>query len=211
MAAKAFHYTSAIIPLVALTLAMLHAGPTLAGHPEPSPTDQSWELEFTHQAPDAIAVDNAEGEPQWYWYLPYKVTNRTGEKQLFVPEVTIADNNGRVIGAGEAVSPRVFQKIKKRLKNPLLRSPASVAGTILSGEDHAKESVAIWRASPKDVDRFSVFIGGLSGETATVEDPGTGEEVILHRTLMLEYTTPGDRKTPENQPVTFQNREWVMR
>ena len=147
-----------------LALAALSPAAGLAA-PEPSVTDQSWRLDFSYQMPDAVALETADGEVQWYWYLPYKVVNNTDQKQLFVPEVTITDNTGRVVEADTGISPRVFEKIKEKLNNPLLRSPTAVAGTLLVGEDHAKESVAIWPASPKDVDSFRIFIGGLSGET----------------------------------------------
>lgn len=213
-----FYRLSIPLPVWLLAMALLAGWVGLTAHsldaaeaPEPSPTDQSWRLAFSYEQPAAIAIADQQGDPQWYWYLPYKVTNHTAKKQLFVPSFTITDNTGRVISAEDNVTPRAFHKIKKRLGNPLLRSPANVAGTLLVGEDHAKESVAIWPASTKDVDSFRIFVGGLSGETQTMQKPGSDETVTLHRMWMIHYQSPGDRKTPENQPLKLVTEEWVMR
>jgi hypothetical protein len=194
--------------LAAVALLAASAG---AAHPEPDVTDQSWRLEFSYETPDAVAIEDADGQTQWFWYLPYKVVNETGEKQLFVPSITVADNNGRVVQANRGLPSGLFKKIKKIQENSLLRSPTDVAGTILTGEDYAKESVAIWPASSKDVNSFRIFIAGLSGETAVVENPRTGDTIQLQRTKLLEYETPGSFPTPENQTINFVNEEWVMR
>jgi len=206
------HRTSLLTRLaMALAAGAWLAAGVASAAPEPSVTDQSWRLDFTYQTPDAVLVEQADGDPQWYWYLPYKITNNTEKKRLFVPDFTIMDNTGRVVQAGHDVSPRAFKKIKKKLNNPLLRSPASVAGMVLTGEDHAKESVAIWPASNKNVDSFRVFVGGLSGESVTIRKSGSEERVTLYRTLMLRYKTPGNFKTPEHQTVKFDTEDWVMR
>jgi hypothetical protein len=197
--------------LAALLVGVMVTNHAQGKHPEPDVTDTTWRLDFEYNTPDAIALEDAQGNTRWYWYMPYKVINNTGEKQLFVPDVVIADNTGRVVKAGANVPAGAFEKIKARLGNSLLRRPTAIAGPLLVGADYAKESVLIWPASKQDVDSFRVFIAGLSGETAVVENPRTGEDVQLQRTLMLEYHTPGDVKTPENQTIRFGREDWVMR
>lgn len=182
-----------------------------AAHAEPEAVTSSWMFDFTYERPRAIAVEDENGENQWYWYMPYKVVNDTDQKRLFIPEFTIADNTGRIVTANASVPDEVFQKIKERRNNSLLKSPVDVVGQLLVGEDFAKESVAIWPANPEDVDSFKVFISGISGETATIQNPRTGESVLVRRTLMLSYNTPGNYPTPQNQPVERTDEQWVMR
>ena len=51
--------------------------------------------------------------------------------------------------------------------------------------------MAIWPAFDHDVDRVTVFVAGLSGETQSVKNPVTNEEVSVRKTLMIEYGFPG--------------------
>jgi len=179
--------------------------------PEPAIVSPAWQLDIKYQKPQPIAVKNVEGQWQWYWYLPYTVTNNTGQDLLLVPEVTIADSTGRIVDAGRGVPASVFNAIKAELEDPLLVRPSNVIGRLLQGEDYAKSSVAIWPAPGEDVDGVSVFISGLSGETTPVTLPGMDEPVLLRKTLMLRFELPGSPETPENQPVIERGEQWIMR
>ena len=86
-----------------------------------------------------------------------------------------------------------------------------VVGRILQGEDHARESVAIWPAGEEPVNEIRIFVAGISGETATAEHPISGEPVILRRTRMITYHLPGRPGTPQRQPVVFRGERDVMR
>jgi len=185
--------------------------PTAEAAPEPAIVNPSWSFDFTFQNPNAVSITDEDGNVRWYWYLPYKVVNNTGEDRLFIPEIVIYNDNGQIIEAGEDVPITVFPKVQHLLKNPLLKDSIEVVGKLLKGEDFAKEGVAIWPASEEDVDTFTVFIGGLHGETQTVENPRTGEEEVLRRTLMLEFAVPGNFKTPQEQPVELIDQRDVMR
>lgn len=187
---------------------------------EPQIVNPSWSLTLTYRLPQAVAVVDADGVTRWFWYLPYKVTNHTGEDRLFVPEVVVYKDNGEIVAAGKDVPPKVFDRVKYLLKNPLLVDSVEVVGKLLRGDDFARESVAIWPVSEDDVDSFTVFIGGLHGETAKVTDPRTGEvlvdpvtgePVVLRRTLMLQFDVPGNFRTPQEQPVVLVDERDVMR
>jgi hypothetical protein len=203
------------LTLAALALTLLAAGPAQARHAKPSLTSDAWQLAFEYEKPQPIAITDADGNTHWFWYLPYSVTNQTDQRQLFVPQVTVASDTGRIVEANQDVPAKVYEKIFDRLENPLLKSPVEVTGPLLVGEDYAKESVFIWPAAEssvlKETDSLRIFIAGLSGETATVENPRTGEPIKVQRTLMLEYRLPGAPTTPERQPVTFAGEEWIMR
>ncbi len=179
--------------------------------PEPAIVSPSWSLDIQVQAPEAISIEDVDGTIRWFWYIAYKAVNPTDEDLLFIPEITIANDLGEIITAGQDVPPTVFPAIKQRLGNPLLLSPVEVVGKLLQGDDFAREGVAIWPASEDDVDAFSVFIAGLNGETQNVLNPLTGESVLVRRTLMLEYKSPGNFTRPQEQSIIEAGRREVMR
>ncbi|MAE67545.1 MAG: hypothetical protein CMJ18_25080 [Phycisphaeraceae bacterium] len=143
--------------------------------------------------------------------MQYKVTNRTDTEQFFVPDITIATDQGDIITAGRGVRASVFLSIRKQLGNPLLENPIRMAGRMLIGEDHARESVAIWPVFESDVDRMKLFVAGLSGETRMIRHPLDGKEVVLRKTLMMVYHTPGSDTRPQVQPIRLRRKTWVMR
>ena len=187
------------------------AASVVRAHSEPALVSDAWQLDFTHDLPQPIAVVDINGQYRWYWYIAYKVVNHSGEDQVFVPEVTIATDNGAVTQADQGVPAMVFEAIQQRVGNPLLESPSQIIGPILQGPDHAKEGVIIWAAPEEDVDQISVFITGLSGETQTIPNPVTQEPVLLRKTLMIEYATPGSNMNLQNQPILEKSRRWIMR
>ncbi len=205
-------YLAVVLLLVGLGLSIVwNPGQVAQAYPEPEIVSPSWSLDITIQKPDAISIEDVDGTVRWFWYMPYKVVNNTNEDLLFIPEITIANDLGQIINAGQDVPPTVFPAIKDRLGNPLLLSPVEVVGKLLQGEDFAREGVAIWPAPAGDVDAFSVFIAGLNGETQNATNPVTGESVLVRRTLMLEYITPGNFDRPQEQQIIEVSRKEVMR
>jgi len=185
--------------------------PQAQAYPEPAIVSPSWSLDIQVQNPEAISIEDVDGSIRWFWYISYTVVNPTDQDLLFIPEITVANDRGSILNAGEDVPPTVFQAIKKHLGNPLLLSPVEVVGKLLQGEDFAREGVAIWPASEGDVDAFSVFIAGLNGETQNIANPLTGESVLVRRTLMLDYKSPGNFTNPQDQPIVEAGRREVMR
>ena len=91
-----------------------------------------------------------------------------------------------------------------------------------------RTGVAIWTDIPAEVGTFDVFVGGLSGETATVKlpvpikasvtDVKTGKkkqivkkEAILSKTLQIRYRIRGDASARFQHPAKFTEKKWVMR
>lgn len=201
-------------PKLATGLFLIAAALTASawGYPEPSIVSRSWQFEFTYSHPTAIAVKDDAGRTRWYWYMTYKVVNNTGAERVFVPSVTIATDDGTIRPANEKLPTAVFDAIKGRERNRLLEPPGMVVDKVLQGEDYARESVIVWPAeSDRDLVHVTVFVSGLSGETATVTNPSTQEQVTLYKVLMLEYDLPGKPQNPQSQPVIFRNESWVMR
>lgn len=206
---------------------------------QPSIVNPTWAFDLKVQTPSAIAVPGANGRLQWYWYIAYQVTNNTGEDRLFIPEVVVLNNHGEIVQANRRIPPAVYPAIAERLGNALLESPNDVVGRLLQGPDFAKESVAIWPASLQDVDEFTLFFGGVDGETKPLlspvtgkpimeasSDPITGEAIMdvegnvvmrpimVQRTRGFTYQTPGTPGLGANlreQPVQLVAEFEVMR
>lgn len=196
------------------------SGPRAQAYPRPELTSQAWQLDFDYELPELIAHEDLRGQTRWYWYMTYTVTNNSGRAQMFIPEVTIATDDGKMFSAGTKVPAGVFRRVKQREENNLLESSVEVIGRLLEGEDNAKDSVAIWPATDPEIDQLTMFVAGLSGETQIVIDSVTGEPmvdpetekpVIVRKTLMLEYALPGNPPQVKDQIIELKNEEWIMR
>jgi hypothetical protein len=200
------------IGLMAATAALTFHNNQATAYPEPAIITTAWQFDIEFDRPRVISVRTpGTQQVREYWYLPYTVTNNTGEDRLWVPQVTIYNSAGEVVSAGKGIPPVVFDRIKQQLENELLERPINVVGQLLQGADNARDSVFIWPVSKEDVDSSRVFIGGLSGETALVEDPAGGDPILLRKTLLLEYQTPGYTGPVELKPVKLVRQDWVMR
>ncbi len=204
-----------LLPCAAILLSCLFAAPYATAFPEPAMSSPSWVLDFEYKMPEAISIRDVEGRLRWFWFMPYKVANNTGEDRLFIPEITIADDQGSIVTAGQGIPVSVFPAIQSHLNNPLLESPIEVIGKIMQGEDYARESVAIWPVAEGDVDEMTVFVSGISGETTMIESPSTGEQILMRRTLMIRFATPGsptgETLSPQKQPIVLVDEQYVMR
>jgi hypothetical protein len=222
--------TFALLALV-LTLTALAVLPAWTA-PKPSVIQVSWQLEGELQTPgrpQPIEVYlPGETRPRVFWYVLYKVTNRSGEDEIFVPEFLLYTDTGQVLRADADVPTSVFNAIKMRHNEPLLRNRTGMTGTIRQGADNAMLGAAIWPDFDPRATRFDVFVGGLSGETAEVDLPNpvtvteismdgktkqvTRNTATLTKTLRLSYAIAGDpadrvrAAIKEARPAT-----WVMR
>jgi len=196
---------------LALALAVLASAPRGYAYPEPTASSRAWQFEFTHSKPVPISFKGSDGVVRWYWYMTYKVVNNSGDERLFVPEFAIATDQGDLVNANQKVPAGVFEAVKDRAGIPLLKNPIRVVGRLLQGEDNAQESVAIWQAFEHDVDRVSVFVAGLSGETQSVKNPVTNEDVSVRKTLMIDYAFPGTGGRVQDQTVLPKGEKWIMR
>ena len=58
---------------------------------------------------------------------------------------------------------------------------------------------------------LSLFIAGLSGETARLRNPATGDEVILRKTRQRDYLIRGSAIARGSRPAEFRRERWVLR
>lgn len=219
----------------------LCALPTLAqdapaGIPEPDLVTKDWKLKFTYAHPETFAYEQADGTVKWYWYMTYKVVNETDEPIRYTPDITVSDDQGNITTANRGISVLVFRALREYVRNPLLLSPAGIPGQIFPGEDYAREGVAIWPVSNRDVDAFAVFFGGIYGETKVLKDPTTGEPIMIpatnprtgeprtdrngdpvmipvevNRVRMIRYDSPGTLERPQEMQADLIEEKDVMR
>ena len=197
--------------------------------PAPSPTPISWEFDFKYVPPRRIEVQlPGSDKPTVFWYMLYTVTNTSRNTQHFYPTFELLTDDLEVIPTDIGINPIVFNAIKERhkLTHQYLVHPTKAIGELRTGDDYARESVAIWRANDINVTEFKIYVAGLSGEARVVKNPvhnpqepetkkiktENGRELevtvnpkyfTLRKTLQLHYKFPASeaRTTGNSTPV----------
>lgn len=197
-------------------------GEPRGGAPQPNPVPKSWELKFDFDDLQRIEVRvPGEAKPRVYWYMLYTVVNNTGRDVNFFPEFEIVTDKFQVIPAEMAAPPAVFEAIKKLHgeQYPHLVQPIKAIGKLLQGEDNGIDSVAIFPQIPLQVNNFTVFVGGLTGENVRMKNPAwrpdspkdVKETFVLNKTLRIVYRLPGDPQFRDTVLPMRLVRDWVMR
>ena len=187
-------------------------GSDARAYPEPAIVSMNWEFDVKIGKPGFIKFKRpGQIDPKLYLYVPYTVINNTPEERLFVPGITMATDAGDLIDAGRGVSTSIYDELRKHLRNDLLEDPAQVVDRLLVGDDHARDSVAVWVMPTHDIDEIRIFFGGLSGETQEVAHPISGDRILLRKTLMLDYDTPGNPRNVARKKINLRDTTWVMR
>jgi hypothetical protein len=188
-----------------LLSAMLSAA---IAYPKPAAVPYRWELDF-EPGSLRLFVDPVSGES--YWYFTYVVTNRTGRDQIWAPSFVLYTDQGEILTSGMDVPTFIENAVRDMLGNPLLEMQNEIIGDLYQGREHAKDGLVVWRAPSTDVNELSLFVSGISGETARVENPISGEELILRKTLQRDYLIRGDAAARGSDPVEMIDERWVLR
>ena len=209
--------------LLLLLASVLLISPSTSGYPKPSPYPITWQLNFDYNMPRRVVVTTPGTQvSQAYWYITYTIANLSSDDQKFLPIFQLMTEDGQVIRSDDRIPNTVLDTIRVRERNSRLQPIHQIAGTLRIGEDQGKEGVAIWREPNPRMGRFSIFVGGLSGESVILKDDkgnvvmkkdkdGKQQPVVLHKTLQLAYHMAGDEKLPGNDVVDFTGESWVMR
>lgn len=204
------------LSLLATLALLISVGATSIGMaPEPDPIPKKWELEVVPGALRMATIEVA-GKTQRYFYLTYKVTNRTNSDVLFAPSFDLATDDGGVVRSGRDVPAEVTRHIIKDLENAELRDQISIVGTLLQGEENALEGIVIWAASDLSLNEISVFGSGFSGETKVIQVParesGKKSDVTLRKTLSLRYSVYGEIvNMGSGEEFELAEKRWVLR
>ena len=194
--------------LAFIAFAVFTTACAIGAHPKPAPVPYRWELDF--EAGDLrMYVDPSSRDA--YWYFTYTVTNRTGKDQLWAPNMVVFTDTGDILQAGRDVPTQITEDLLKLLGNALMQDQNDIIGDILQGKENAKDGLVIWPARNTKVNELSLFIAGISGETARVKNPESGTEVILRKTLQRDYLIPGNAEARGNDPIDLVEQTWIMR
>lgn len=173
-----------------------------------TPSEGHWQLDFK-LGELRLYRDPESGVS--YWYLTYKVINRTGQDRWWGPKFELLDDHGRLRRAGRDVPVIVTKRIEALIGNPLVEDQYQVLGEIRQGEANAKESFLVWPAGEMDATELHLFARGMSSEISTVADPKTGESHVLHKTLRSDFRVSGDPAARGSDPVECELSQWIMR
>lgn len=188
-------------------LCLLATVAVAAGYPKPAAVPKSWELEF--EPGELRLYFDSTGSA--YWYFTYVVTNNTGADRIWAPQFTLLTDTGDILDSGDGVSPYVTEQIMKLLDNELLEQQNQIIGDLLQGQEHARDGLVIWPAEDLNVNEMSLFIAGLSGETARVVNPATDETKVLRKTLQRDYLIPGSAAARGSEAVGLVGQSWILR
>ncbi|MGN6366778.1 MAG: hypothetical protein ACTHN5_00675 [Phycisphaerae bacterium] len=177
--------------------------------PEPSIVPISWELNFRH-GPLQRLITSVDGKSQTFWYMRYTVINNSNQDVLFTPDFQLSTDTGQVQPAFKDVPASVINQIKSLYKNDQLLGPTEILGKLLQGEDNAKDGFIVFSNIDPNARDYQIFIAGLSGETAQVENPLTHQPAVLQKTLILDYVVPGQAIGIQPQP-RLKAVKWVMK
>ena len=185
---------------------------------------KAWELDFSFYDPQRITVMlPGDVSPTTFWYVLYRVTNRTGQEVQFFPSFRFVTDTLKVVIAGEQISPSVYRRIADRHRRdfPFFAEPSKVVGQLLQGEAHARTSAAVFRTFDPNASRFKLYVSGLSGEIERKNNPvydparkaseGNKRFFLFRRTLEVVYDLPGDVRTRLSATPIRRSRGWVMR
>lgn len=195
------------LPVVGV-FALLAIACSALAYPTPSAVPVRWELNFI---PGELRLYHHQPTDRAYWYFTYTVENRTNRDQTWAPQFTLFTDAGEILASGEGVTLGVTRSIMSMLGNELMMNQYEVIGELFQGREHAKEGLVVWPARNLNITELSLFIAGISGETARVTDPRTGEDVLLRKTLQRNYTIPGNPGARGSTPVELDSHHWIFR
>ena len=94
-------------------------------------------------------------------------------------------------------------------------------GLFLQGEDNARTSAVAFRQMVPLVNRFTVHVGGMSGEIVKIRNSGfdaarpesaaNSPFFTLRKTLAISYDLPGDAESRRRATPIRTGQKWVMR
>jgi len=194
-----------------------------------SETPLTWQFDFEPLGSLKPLFVRLPGEKtaRTFWYLRYRITNRTGEDRAYVPSFDLCTNTGQLFSDRSFVPKGIFDEIQALYNDPLLKDIPGMTGKLLEGEDNAKDGVAIWPDFDPKAGQVEIYVGGLSGDQRILKLPREvevtrkmpdgkvatirTEQVVLDRTLVLLYDVPGEAAARHTTPTRLVKDTWIMR
>jgi len=205
-----------LLGILALTACLSMAAPKPAIVPGPA----QWTIDTEYTHPQQIFLRRTpDNKPIVFWYVIITLTNKTGDDVDFYPKCDLMTDTFHIIPEGKDVMPAVFEQIKQRHKSryPFLESLGRADNKLLQGEDNTKDIAVIWPDFDEKAKKITLFITGLSNETAVVNHPvakdenGQPQKIFLRKTLELSYAVKNDPASRNGVNVGFKGKRWIMR
>ena len=207
------------IAFIILTVVLAPAALAM-GAPKPAAVQpiHYWtvDVEYEHLQQKTLRTDSG---VKRFWYIIITVTNNTGRDVDFYPQCEMMTDTFQILPAGQSVLPSVYEQIKSRYQRayPFLEVLDTAGSSILQGEDNTRDFLIVWPDFDTKAKGVSLFITGLSNETAVIENPAVTDEdgnptrAFLRKTLELDYTFGGDPTFRSNPKKAFTAQTWIMR
>jgi len=211
---KSFFYWTLVISTLITSFCLAAPEPAIV------PAIGHWTLDTEFTNPQQIVLyQTSDKLPVRFWYTIITLTNKTDEDVDFYPNCDLMTDTFQITQAGKAVSPVVFEQIKKRHKSryPFLELLSKSGNRILQGEDNTKDIAVIWPDFDNRARNVKIFIAGLSNETVAIDHPlekddfGNPRKVYLRKTLELNYDFKGDPALRSGADLTYKGKRWIMR
>jgi len=180
-----------------------------------------WTVDVRYSQPMQITVRLAgQQQPQRFWYTILTLTNNTIQEEIpLYLDCQIVTDTFKTVPAGKGVRKEVFDQIKAKHQGqyPFLESMDYKDNQLRKGADNTRDIVIIWPEFDPAAKQVSLFIAGLSNETATVKHPvakdtqGKPAEVYLQKTLQLLYSNTTDSVLRSQAVLNPVRQDWVMR
>lgn len=202
-------------------LLVLALGSAAVAAPRAELVPNTWDLDLEFHDPQRISLRLPGDEHvTTFWYLLYRVSNRTGHDVEFYPSFRLVTNTLKTVTGGDHISPSVYEAIAARHAKefPFFAVPSKITGLLLQGEENARSSAAVFRVFDPKASRFTVYVAGLSGDITRVKNPKRrgsrqGEDeppFLLRRSLAIVYDLAGDPETRKLANPVRVSRKWVM-
>lgn len=168
--------------------------------------DGVWTMNFAYLPPRIVSVDTPDRGKQTVWYMVYQVWNTSDTPQTFIPTFELVTRDGPQMTFLDSPEPAIADKIRAiedptgslDLKTSISISKQKIPVTRALSLPRKVYGVAVWpTVSEKagSVNRFSVFVTGLSNGLAVSQRDDGSEEVRL-KTLQLDFIRPTDNARP---------------
>jgi len=194
---------------------------TAFSYPEPSLAARPgiWTLKTEILQPQQITINIPGKGIERFWYTILTVTNTDDQDARFFPKCQLMTDTFQITLAGEGTTSFVFDQLKTRYQGqyPFLESLDRFDRRVLEGSDNTRDIAIIWPDFDPQAKNIKLFIAGLSNEIVRVQHPaktddaGKPQEILLQKTLELEYSIGGDPARRAEASLVYKSKQWIMR
>jgi len=172
---------------------------TVLAEPSAHAQSRDWEFDFL---PGELRhfVDPVDGKA--YWYLTYRVVNRTGSERMWAPTFQLYGDRGQLLSSGREVPARVTKALIDKAGTPFTQDQYQILGELRVGEENAKDGLVVFPSPDPEITELTLFVGGISSRINRDPDPVSGEPRTRRRHLRLDYLMAGEAAKQVTKPAT---------